>query len=484
MTDSLSISEQGLRLIKAFEGFRPVDRERLSGRRVVGYGHLVEGDEAVMLSREEADSLLLDDLAPYEDMLNEHVHAAITQSQFDALASLAFNIGPKSFLGSDVLRAVNAGRPLEAAAGFDAWRLAEIGGDSFVVDALVRRRTAEKALFLRPPEGALSPRTPTRDVEVDAGAVAFDDDPVLDRDAAGRLVSDAPYDVSRLITEMPRRRREDGVSGDLAESEFAQTQEQTIYAGLDSVLEAMPDATVGTVTVPETVPIEEAPLVETGINGETSVDAPVRTAIADAADDVRDRLEALMEPETQAEDSQAAQGTDTSNWPESLITADKVELEDTLDLPESASVFGEATPEPANDPVVVAFPARETALAARPPTLAQPAPANMSTDTPISIDLLDADAAVANRPEVEVNGDFVAASADLRPRRTAWPWVILLAVGGGLFGAGAALILRGVEFVMGQPGRLVGLGAALIGAMIILGALLYLLKHLLLEESD
>ena len=35
----LNISDMGLKLIKAYEGYRPVDRTLVSGQRVVGYGH-------------------------------------------------------------------------------------------------------------------------------------------------------------------------------------------------------------------------------------------------------------------------------------------------------------------------------------------------------------------------------------------------------------------------------------------------------------
>jgi len=49
MSTALSISEVGLRLIKAYEGFRPVDVELVSGQRVAGYGHRVMGGENIHL---------------------------------------------------------------------------------------------------------------------------------------------------------------------------------------------------------------------------------------------------------------------------------------------------------------------------------------------------------------------------------------------------------------------------------------------------
>lgn len=149
MTRTLSISDTGLRLIKAFEGFRPVDRELVTGVRVVGYGHRLDSDDTVQMSRREAEEQLLQDLEPIEEMVNDEVHAPLSQGQYDALCSLAFNIGPEAFRASDIVRAMNNGRVLDAANGFDVWRKATISGKTYVVDALMRRRTAEKSLFLR-----------------------------------------------------------------------------------------------------------------------------------------------------------------------------------------------------------------------------------------------------------------------------------------------------------------------------------------------
>lgn len=150
MTRTLAISDTGLRLIKAFEGFRPDDRTLVTGIRVVGYGHRLEThDDPVHMSRADAEEQLLDDLEPIEEIVNDEVHAPLTQGQFDALCSLAFNIGADAFRASDIVRAMNNGRVLDAANGFDVWRMASVNGKTYVVDALMRRRTAEKSLFLR-----------------------------------------------------------------------------------------------------------------------------------------------------------------------------------------------------------------------------------------------------------------------------------------------------------------------------------------------
>lgn len=151
MNYQFTISDIGLRLIKAYEGFRSNPRTLTSGGQVIGFGHTMSEDEDLKdLTEEDAEDLLKTDLLPIEDLINTHVHASMTQSQFDALCSLAFSIGPDAFMSSNIIHAMNRGQIIEAANGFDIWRKGNINGQIYVVDALVRRRTAEKALFLRP----------------------------------------------------------------------------------------------------------------------------------------------------------------------------------------------------------------------------------------------------------------------------------------------------------------------------------------------
>ncbi len=139
-------------MIKAFEGLALEARRLPDGRHIIGHGHVETAREGARLSPEQAEALLIWDLKPIEDALKTRVFSPLTQQQFDALASFALNIGLARFLESDVLRALNAGRPIDAAIALDGWRLARTEEGLLTVDALVRRRAAEKALFLS--EGA------------------------------------------------------------------------------------------------------------------------------------------------------------------------------------------------------------------------------------------------------------------------------------------------------------------------------------------
>lgn len=146
----MSISRTGLELIESFEGFRARAARLPGGTYTIGFGHTQFAREGIVIDRLEAEDLLRWDLRPVEDAVRQNVHAPITQNQFDALVSLAFNIGTGNFLKSEVLTHINAGEPIAAATAMGAWRCAVLNGTNTIVDALVRRRAAEAALFLEP----------------------------------------------------------------------------------------------------------------------------------------------------------------------------------------------------------------------------------------------------------------------------------------------------------------------------------------------
>jgi len=301
MGRQFDISDMGLRLIKAYEGYRPVDRTLVSGQRVVGYGHRLMNEEEMVLSKAQAEDLLKDDLAPFIDMINENVHAPLSQSQFDALVSFAYNIGPKAFLKSDMLRALNNGRPLDAANGFDIWRKSEIDGKIYVVDALMRRRTAEKALFLRPEGRPVS--APTVDlppIEDETIALLSTEDalPVFTADEAAGIVAAAPYSAEPA----QYRRREDGLAGSLMLSE--------VFDESDEFEDTLADD----------MPFDTDPL-EGDLNLKQEDTRPSLIAVEDKK--LKDRLEALIEDVKSDQKS-----VDREDWPESLIKTEVVETED------------------------------------------------------------------------------------------------------------------------------------------------------------
>lgn len=142
-----------LELVKGFEGLRLRAARLPDGRWTIGYGHLQSAREGAQVSEADAEALLIYDLMQVAEGVRELVYTPLNQNQFDALCAFVFNIGLDAFKGSGVLRRLNEGKLLEAACAMELWRRATIDGESLILDALIRRRAAEKILFLTPPEG-------------------------------------------------------------------------------------------------------------------------------------------------------------------------------------------------------------------------------------------------------------------------------------------------------------------------------------------
>jgi lysozyme len=140
-------------LIKAFEGYRRHAARLANGRWTIGYGHTLTAREGAEVSEKDAEALLTYDLIAVAHAVNDQTYTPLTQNQFDALCAFAFNIGLEKFRVCSVLRLVNQGQLLQAACGMELWRKADFQGERIVIDALVRRRAAEKNLFLTPTAG-------------------------------------------------------------------------------------------------------------------------------------------------------------------------------------------------------------------------------------------------------------------------------------------------------------------------------------------
>lgn len=160
MPNQLQPSRACVALVKSFEGLRR-DAGRLpSGGWTIGYGHTLSAREGARVDERDADALLLFDLRRTADAVRPLVFAALSQNQFDALTAFAFNVGDEAFRASQVLKRVNVGDHLGAASALERWRAADFEGERLVIDALVRRRAAEKALYLTPLEGFPAAPTP------------------------------------------------------------------------------------------------------------------------------------------------------------------------------------------------------------------------------------------------------------------------------------------------------------------------------------
>ena len=167
MTLPLRTTRAGLELIKSFEGFRARSTRLPDGRWTIGHGHVRTAREGVRISRDDAELLLIYDIRRIEAEIEDCLLSPLNANQYNSLVSFVYNISPGQFRQSDVLRMLNRGEHIAAAMGMEAWRKARINGQLMIVDALVRRRAAEKALFLEHPEGRALCPTPLISPEFD-----------------------------------------------------------------------------------------------------------------------------------------------------------------------------------------------------------------------------------------------------------------------------------------------------------------------------
>ncbi|MDO9076751.1 MAG: lysozyme [Brevundimonas sp.] len=149
-TPRLKVSREGMVLIKSFEGFRPRAVQEEDGRWIIGYGHTASAREGLTVAEADAELLLQYDLMPVVKALNEQVHSPLNQHQFDALASFAVSVGVDRFLASDVLQRLNEGQAGQAADALIGWP------EDASADARLRRRAAERALFVADPASAVT----------------------------------------------------------------------------------------------------------------------------------------------------------------------------------------------------------------------------------------------------------------------------------------------------------------------------------------
>lgn len=153
----MKVTEEGLALIRQFEGFRSAAYRDAVGVWTIGYGHtsmagLPEVTPGLRISREQGAEILARDVAVFADGVAAAVQTKVNDAQFSALVSFAYNVGLGNFRKSSVLRAVNAGDFAAVPRRLNLW--VKAGGRT--LPGLVKRRAAEGVLFA----GSTTPEAP------------------------------------------------------------------------------------------------------------------------------------------------------------------------------------------------------------------------------------------------------------------------------------------------------------------------------------
>lgn len=160
MVALMKTSPQGLQFIESFEGcilqaYDDTDDhivkpgERVYGTLSIGIGHTNSAGPpqvsiGMTITRDEAMAILANDLGGVELEVAHYVKVNLNQAQWDALVSFQFNTGWLGHPQCSLLKALNAGNYNLADQDFMLYDEAR----GTVVQGLVRRRAAERALFL------------------------------------------------------------------------------------------------------------------------------------------------------------------------------------------------------------------------------------------------------------------------------------------------------------------------------------------------
>ena len=139
----MQISEEGLSLIKKYEGCELKAYRCPANVLTIGYGHIKDVKEGDQITKEEANYMLQEEMIEYEGYVNDMVDVELNQSQYDSLCAWVYNLGPTNFQSSTLLKVLNKGRYNEVPQEIKRWNKA----NGQVLNGLIKRREAEALLF-------------------------------------------------------------------------------------------------------------------------------------------------------------------------------------------------------------------------------------------------------------------------------------------------------------------------------------------------
>jgi lysozyme len=142
--------DKAFELIQKFEGLELVSYKCPAGVWTIGWGTTVYPDGKKVkagdtCTREQADEYLMHDVKAFADKVVDLIDVPVTENELCALLSFSYNVGHGALKTSTLLRKLNAGVDRKLVAD-EFMRWTKAGGKT--LNGLVRRRTAERNLFL------------------------------------------------------------------------------------------------------------------------------------------------------------------------------------------------------------------------------------------------------------------------------------------------------------------------------------------------
>lgn len=144
----MKTSENGISFIKRREDFRSEAYQDEEGNWTIGYGHTEGVKPGDTITKQKAEESLRIHIARVENAINRMVTVPLTQDQFDALVSFAYNIGTHAFYNSTLRRLLNLGCYEVVTHEMSNWRFVTLpSGEKVESKGLMQRRALEGTLF-------------------------------------------------------------------------------------------------------------------------------------------------------------------------------------------------------------------------------------------------------------------------------------------------------------------------------------------------
>jgi lysozyme len=159
MTNPTKLSDHARALLIQWEGFKAKQYLDSAGLPTIGVGHLITPDErtskqikigttlvstTATLTDAQVNTLLIQDLVRFETAVTSFVVVDLTQNQYDALVSFAFNLGTTTLKTSTLLKELN----IKNYDAVPAQMRRFVNSDGHPVPGLVNRRENEVKLWL------------------------------------------------------------------------------------------------------------------------------------------------------------------------------------------------------------------------------------------------------------------------------------------------------------------------------------------------
>lgn len=141
----MTVTPMIINFIKKFEGFSSKVYICPAGIKTIGYGHVVNIKEHFDIINEEiAEQLLIKDISKAQQAVISNIYTELTQEQFVALTSFAFNLGYAALQRSTLRQKVNRNEHFQVPKELMRW----VYSSGKILPGLVRRREAEAELYM------------------------------------------------------------------------------------------------------------------------------------------------------------------------------------------------------------------------------------------------------------------------------------------------------------------------------------------------